>query len=470
MATQADPIVPAVVATSIVSKDYNFAEFLESGTFADFTLVVGERRFLVHRLVLASKCDFFGVMLHGGWSEIAHNEMVFNFADPLNAFPDVLRFLYTNRIEVTVDNIPGIAALAEQLQIRALQKIIAEKIKTMITPDNAFYMMQGALQYAESAHIVDTCCVVLAESYTRLEDLVLDLPYEFYLRVIELPQLVVQSEMWLVESIVRYVNRKIQDDDALSGEQIQGLLKAVQFCHLSSAHVKAAQEIPIVNQHAQDALLDGLCQRLLAVEGVAKLPAKHRVSIPVVPSSSFGYKWARSPIGKNVKVSKDGTVITKKGDNPEIARTESPLPRTGCYQWRVQFKPPTQGKGAGLGSCYYIGVLTKPGTIHYSDSMCEDPHNAKYCWGLHDSGGGMTKSDKKHAGKTSPYGQRWGSRDKIDVRVDMDARTLAFYKNGKYLGIAYKDLPDEIYPAVTIYNDKVTCVISEKAFDAKKTS
>lgn len=108
------------------------------------------------RLILSSKCDFFGVMMSGSWSEIGHNEMVFHFPDPLNVFPSVLEFLYTNRIEVPLENIPAVLALAEQMQIRSLKELLMGKLKHIVTMDNAFEIMQNGLQYPESGTFTHT--------------------------------------------------------------------------------------------------------------------------------------------------------------------------------------------------------------------------------------------------------------------------------------------------------------------------
>ncbi len=33
----------------------------------------------------------------------------------------------------------------------------------------------------------------------------------------------------------------------------------------------------------------------------------------------------------------------------------------------------------------------------------------------------------------------------------MDARTLSYAKNGQNLGVAFTDLPDQLYPAFSLY-------------------
>jgi hypothetical protein len=49
--------------------------------------------------------------------------------------------------------------------------------------------------------------------------------------------------------------------------------------------------------------------------------------------------------------------------------------------------------------------------------------------------------------------------DVIRVLVNMELRTLAFEKNGVYMGVSHRNLPDTgVYPAFSLYNnyDKVT--------------
>lgn len=41
-------------------------------------------------------------------------------------------------------------------------------------------------------------------------------------------------------------------------------------------------------------------------------------------------------------------------------------------------------------------------------------------------------------------------KQKIGLILDMDSRTLAFDINGKYLGVAFEDLPKvELYPTIS---------------------
>jgi hypothetical protein len=55
------------------------------------------------------------------------------------------------------------------------------------------------------------------------------------------------------------------------------------------------------------------------------------------------------------------------------------------------------------------------------------------------------------SGSSSSYGQSYRTGDVITLQLDMDARTLSYMKNGTSLGVAFTDLPDQVYPAFSLY-------------------
>ncbi|CAB4440186.1 unnamed protein product [Rhizophagus irregularis] len=48
------------------------------------------------------------------------------------------------------------------------------------------------------------------------------------------------------------------------------------------------------------------------------------------------------------------------------------------------------------------------------------------------------------------YGQTFKEKDRITVHLDMEKRTCSFSVNGKRYPIAFRNLPDEVYPAVSL--------------------
>ena len=55
-------------------------------------------------------------------------------------------------------------------------------------------------------------------------------------------------------------------------------------------------------------------------------------------------------------------------------------------------------------------------------------------------------------GKVRSYGELFKEGDVIGVRLDMDAGTCSFFRNGKTMGIAVEGLEGEVYPMFSMYN------------------
>ncbi len=91
---------------------------------------------------------------------------------------------------------------------------------------------------------------------------------------------------------------------------------------------------------------------------------------------------------------------------------------------------------------FFIGVCTDGAKL--TNYLGSDDHGFGYY------GGG----NSYRRGNSSSYGQSVKSGDTISVHLDMDARTLAFSRNGTDLGVAFRDLPagGVVYPAFSLYS------------------
>jgi len=92
--------------------------------------------------------------------------------------------------------------------------------------------------------------------------------------------------------------------------------------------------------------------------------------------------------------------------------------------------------------------------------VCVDPcdmsqyiGNTAHGWSYYGSTG---KSE--HRGNSNNFGPSYTSGDVIRVKLDMNAKTLAYEKNTKDLGIAHRSLPAKVWPAFSLFskNDKIT--------------
>jgi len=98
------------------------------------------------------------------------------------------------------------------------------------------------------------------------------------------------------------------------------------------------------------------------------------------------------------------------------------------------------------GGNVFLGVCTGAMKVS-SNYIGHDAHS----WGYYGCGN-VYKS-----GSSSSYGQSYRTGDVMTLYLDMDAHTLSYAKNGQHLGVAFTDLPDQLYPAFSLYtkNDQL---------------
>lgn len=83
-----------------------------------------------------------------------------------------------------------------------------------------------------------------------------------------------------------------------------------------------------------------------------------------------------------------------------------------------------------------------------------------HCVGWRNGWGYIAGTGKKfHKSENSwekSYGEKYGSGDTITVELDFDDKSIIFYKNGKFQGLAFKNLTSPVYPAVSICGTDTT--------------
>merc|ERR1712054_675739 len=107
----------------------------------------------------------------------------------------------------------------------------------------------------------------------------------------------------------------------------------------------------------------------------------------------------------------------------------------------------------------FVGIMTSNGsTDNYVGSD-------RYGWGYL-----ANKAIWHNKGKVRSYGELFKEGDVVEARLDMDAGTLAFSRNGRDLGIAVDGLVGQVFPAFSMYNkdDQLSLVLAE-SMSAKRS-
>ena len=129
--------------TSIITYDsiFDYSEFISDdfnqgeNMITDCTLIIGDKRYRSHTIILASSSIFFYNAFTSGMHEDVEREVKIYY-NPKNVFLDVLRWFYTGKIQITPDNIMCIFAVSRFYGIKLLEKSIEDILNTDITtPD-----------------------------------------------------------------------------------------------------------------------------------------------------------------------------------------------------------------------------------------------------------------------------------------------------------------------------------------------
>jgi hypothetical protein len=148
-----------------------------------------------------------------------------------------------------------------------------------------------------------------------------------------------------------------------------------------------------------------------------------------------------------------------------------------AYGFRVAFEHPTKEAGKSMGGCYLVGVTT---TSFAAFSERNALQQSPFFWGIED-GGNKYEGSRSHASRDSRRGQSsyaielspteakrnadnvlFGSREVVTCVVDLESRSLTFWRDEELLGTLITNLPrgGNLYPIVVPYNAGSTVAIT----------
>jgi len=120
---------------------------LENSSYSDFTIVVNEKEFKVHRNILAASSKVFKSMFDSNMKESTEGRCEVDHIEPI-VFDYLLRFIYGGQLP---DDLSGIAIslyeAANYYDLNDLKEICKEQAYSKLTAENAFEAYKWAHLY-----------------------------------------------------------------------------------------------------------------------------------------------------------------------------------------------------------------------------------------------------------------------------------------------------------------------------------
>lgn len=126
----------------------------QTGMLSDVTVVVSEVRFTCHRVVLAAACPYFQALFRHDFQAQSKVELCLESVSPVG-FQMILDFMYTSKLQVSLDSMIDLIETADFLQYRNIVRACCDVLLQNITDDNVV-----ALNQLSVAHL----CQPLAEA------------------------------------------------------------------------------------------------------------------------------------------------------------------------------------------------------------------------------------------------------------------------------------------------------------------
>ncbi|XP_059778646.1 kelch-like protein 8 isoform X2 [Balaenoptera ricei] len=179
-------------------KDFHgsLLQFYENGELCDITLKVGSKLISCHKLVLACVIPYFRAMFLSEMAEAKQTLIEIRDFDG-DAIEDLVKFVYSSRLTLTVDNVQSLLYAACILQVELVARACCEYMKLHFHPSNCL----AVRAFAESHNRIDLmdmadqyACehfpeVVECEDFVRLPLL----PVDFLMGVVAKEQIVKQN-------------------------------------------------------------------------------------------------------------------------------------------------------------------------------------------------------------------------------------------------------------------------------------
>ncbi|PKK79448.1 BTB-domain-containing protein [Rhizophagus irregularis] len=154
--------------------------------------------------------------------------------------------------------------------------------------------------------------------------------------------------------------------------------------------------------------------------------------------NDISLQWDDNARGSNMYL-KSTSVVVSNSLSHEWIRIAVPISGQDIFEWDIVVEE--------ICDCFWVGICTiKEFDVDYNSWLGKQA----YGWVFGSNGAICHNTQEENGPYTNKYGKEFKKNDRITVHLDMGERTCSFSINGERYPIAFRDLPNEIYPAVSL--------------------
>ena len=147
---------------------FRFSNNFLDDELSDFTLIVNERKFPVHKFVLASESPVFKAMFYGPLAKKEQQEVEIVDCESTEALEEFLRLIYKGEAYLTWDNARCVSYLVEKYMIESTGNVFRTLVASSIGTYNSLDFLEKSLLDIGNDDMVDECLKIVRKDIIML--------------------------------------------------------------------------------------------------------------------------------------------------------------------------------------------------------------------------------------------------------------------------------------------------------------
>lgn len=192
-----------------------FFEFYQNGYLCDVELIIGNKSFKCHRMVLACVSQYFKAMFQSEMAESRAPSITIHDIDE-TAMEKLIQFAYTSKVKISVDNVQPLLYAASILQMETVAKACCDFMKKHLHPSNCI----GVHNFAEMHNRIELMKMTddfILDNFleiVELEEFTTTVSFKLMLVLMSSADLNIEDEVQAYETVIKWVkaditNRKV---------------------------------------------------------------------------------------------------------------------------------------------------------------------------------------------------------------------------------------------------------------------